>query len=134
MEKIVLKDDNYCFVCGKNNKLGLKLDLQLQNNRTIRCEFVTQKEHQVFSGIVQGGIIGLVMDEVMVDLLWKLGEGAVTSELLIRLKNPAYVGKKLIFSARIEKQVKNVFYTQSLCKNADGLIIATGTAKCIKVD
>ncbi len=134
MEKIVLKDDNYCFVCGKKNRLGLKLDLQLQDNRTIRCEFVAQKEHQGFSEIVHGGIIGLIMDEAMVILLWKLGIKAVTSEFLMRLKNPAYVGKKLLFSASIEKQAKKVFYTKALCENEDGLIIAIGSAKCIKVD
>lgn len=133
MEKLVLKDDNYCFVCGKNNKLGLKLDFQLQDNKMIRCEFVARKEHQGFSGIVHGGIIGLIMDEAMVNLLWKLGEKAVTSEFVMRLKNPAYVGKKLIFSAGIEKQAKNIFYTKALCENEEGLIIAAGTAKCIKV-
>jgi len=134
MKKIVLKDDNYCFVCGKNNRLGLNLDLRLQDNRTIRCEFVPQKEHQGFAGIVHGGIIGLIMDEAMVNLLWKLGEKAVTSEFVMRLKNPAYVGKKLLFSASIEKQAKKIFYTKALCKNEEGLIIAIGTAKCIKVD
>ncbi len=133
MEKIVLKDDNYCFACGKNNSLGLKLDLKIQDDRTIRCEFIPQKEYQGFSGIVHGGIIGLIMDEAMVSLLWKLGVRAVTSELVIRLKKPAYVGKKLLFSACIEKEAKNIFYTKALCKNEDGLVIAAGSAKCIKV-
>ncbi|MFH1093259.1 MAG: PaaI family thioesterase [Candidatus Omnitrophota bacterium] len=134
MKKIILKDDNYCFVCGKNNRLGLKLDLRLQTDKTIICEFVAQKEHQGFFNIVHGGIIGLIMDEAMVNLLWKLGVKAVTSEFVMRLKNPAYVGGKLIFTACIEKQAKRVYYTKAVCKNKEGLIIATGTAKCIKVD
>jgi len=110
------------------------LDLQLQKNKTIQCEFIAQKEHQGFSKIVHGGIIGLIMDEAMVNLLWQLGIKAVTSEFVMRLKHPAYVGKKLKFSANIEKQAKKVFYTRAFCVNEDSVIIATSTAKCIKVD
>lgn len=133
MEKILLKDDNYCFVCGQNNEFGLKLDFQLQKNETIQCEFVTRKEHQGFSKIVHGGIIGLIMDEAMVNLLWQLGIKAVTSEFVMRLKHPAYVGKKLKFSANIEKQAKKVFYTKAFCVDEEGVVIATSTGKCMKV-
>ena len=134
MEKIVLKNDNYCFVCGKDNTLGLKLHLQLLKNNTMQCEFAPRKEHQGFSGIVHGGIIGLIMDEAMVNLLWQLGINAVTSEFVMRLKHPAYVGGKLRFSANIEKQAKKLFYTKALCVNEEGIVIATSTAKCIKIE
>lgn len=133
MEKIVLKDDNNCFVCGRNNKLGLKLDFNLNTNETISCEFIAKKEYQGFSGIVHGGLLGLIMDEAMVNLLWKLGIKAVTAEFVMRLQSPAYVGKKLTFNASIEKKAKRIFYTKSSC-SCDGALIAQATAKCIKVD
>ncbi len=92
MKKIVLKNDDYCFVCSKNNKLGLKLDFHLTDDETLWCEFVTKKEHQGFSGIVHGGIVGLIMDESMVKLLWELGIKVVTSEFTMRLKKACICG------------------------------------------
>ena len=134
MEKIILKDDNYCFVCGRENNLGLKLDFKLESDKILRCEFVPGKEHQGFSEIVHGGIIGLVMDEAMVNLLWKLKVKAVTSEFTMRLKKPAYVGKKLIFKSSIEKMARKIFYTKAVCLDKNGLVVAIGNAKCIRVD
>ncbi|MCK4993749.1 MAG: hypothetical protein KAJ14_09150 [Candidatus Omnitrophica bacterium] len=74
------------------------------------------------------------MDEAMVTVLWKHGINAVTAEFSVRLNFPAYVGKKLIFSASIEKKAKKVFYTKAACVDEDGHMIGTGSAKCIKVD
>lgn len=129
-----LRDNGYCFVCGKNNKIGLKLNFKLSENKEIlSCSFQTKREHQGFANIVHGGIISLIMDEAMVNLLWKNGYNAVSSEINIRLKRPAKVGVQLLFSASIDKKKKNLFYTKAICKDASGNTIASGSAKCIEV-
>jgi len=44
------------------------------------------------------------------------------------------VGKKFRFNASIKKKTKKIFYTKVFCFDEKSLIIATGGAKCIKVD
>ena len=133
MAKITLGDDNYCFACGKKNRVGLQLEFNLIEGNKIQCEFMPKKEHQGFADIVHGGIIALILDEAMVNLIWKLGKKAVTSEFGMRLKKAAFVGSNLFFSAEIERETKKVFYTRSFCKDVQGEIIASGFAKCIRI-
>lgn len=129
-----LEDDRYCFACGEKNKHGLHLKFNIDDNNIIHTEFTPAKEHQGFKDIVHGGIIGLVLDEVMVNLPWKMGIKAVSVEINVRLRNPAKVGEKLLFSAWIDRTEKKLIYTKAETKNESGKIVATASAKCINVE
>jgi len=131
--KFHLADDDFCFVCGKKNDRGLQLEFILEERKAIRCDFTPDKAYQGFSGIVHGGILGLILDEAMVSLLWKLGKNAITAQFQMRLKNPAYVDEPLVFHAGIEKEERKIIYTFAECKDQNGRVIATATAACMKV-
>lgn len=128
-----LEDNKECFVCGPENRYGLHLEFVIDKNNIMQTEFVPLEQHQGFKGIVHGGLIGLILDEIMLNLAWKLGKNAVTAELNIRLKRAAKVGEKLIFRGWIDKEDKKIIYAKSEAKDKNGLIVATATAKCIKV-
>ena len=99
-----LHDNQGCFVCGKDNPIGLKVEFEVDENaKTIRGRFTPRPEHQGYEGILHGGIITTLMDEAMVKLAWKLGYPAVSAELTVRLKAPAAPGDDLIVTARILK-------------------------------
>ena len=126
-------DDHYCFACGSENPIGLKLTFKIADNK-IKTEYVPGKQFQGYAGVVHGGIIGLILDETMVNLPWKLYKTPVVSaEMTLRLKKPAKVGEKLIFTAEIEKEKGRFVFTKSTATLTDGTIIAEATAKCIKV-
>lgn len=131
MKKLELKDDGFCFVCGKKNRFGLKIDFTLEKPDKISCEFTPQKQHQGYANIVHGGIIGLILDEAMVQLLWKQGKPAVTADFQMRLREAAYTGEKLNFCARITKRKKRLIHTEATCCNVRGGIIAHAQAKCV---
>lgn len=128
-----LKDNKKCFVCGPENRYGLHLEFVIDKNNIMQAEFVPLEQHQGFKDIVHGGLIGLILDEIMVNLTWKLGKNAVSAELNIRLKKAAKVGEKLIFRGWIEKEDKKMIYTKSEVKDENGSIVAIATAKCIRV-
>jgi len=129
-----LVDDKYCYACGHKNQNGLKLAFTISNDNIIYTEFTPQKHHQGFKDIVHGGIIGLILDEVMVNLPWKLGKSVVSVELNIRLKKMAKTGQKLIFKAWIEKEAAKLIYTKAEALNENKEIIAIASAKCMKVE
>ena len=54
-----------CFVCGESNAAGLKLRFET-DGRIVRTRFHPRPEHAGFKGVVHGGIIATVLDEVMV--------------------------------------------------------------------
>ena len=129
-----LDDDHYCFACGPLNDSGLKLQFQLhKKEKSISTEFTPQKIHQGFKNIVHGGIIGLILDECMVNLAWKLGMHAVSAEYTIRLINPATVGRRLAFSAKIKSDNAKMLIMEGDCIDEKGKRIATSTSKCVKL-
>lgn len=131
---MTLEDDRHCFVCGSLNNSGLKLQFQLdKEKRAIVTEFVPQKTHQGFKDIVHGGIIGLILDECMVNLTWKLGLNAVSAEYTVRLINPANIGKRLVFSAKIVSEKTKMLAVEGECRDEDGKQIALSSSKCIRV-
>ena len=133
MPGIILEDDSMCFACGKNNPSGLKLNFALDKDRTLKTEFTFSKAHQGFKDIVHGGLIGLILDEVMVNLLWKLNIKAISAEFIVRLKKPCFVGETLKFSGWIEKEDSRVIYTKASARDKEGQIYAEAQAKCVKI-
>jgi len=128
------RDDHFCFACGKNNHEGLKLDFRVEGAKLI-TEYTFPKKFQGYAEVVHGGMLSLVLDEVMVNLPWrKYDTPVVTAELNVRLRNPARVGEKIIFTAEIEKEVKSIIFVKGSAVTESGETVALATAKCIKVD
>ncbi|MBI5098340.1 MAG: PaaI family thioesterase [Nitrospirae bacterium] len=127
-----LIDDHYCFVCGKKNPIGLKLDFSF-DGKTITTEFVPQKEHQGYFNIVHGGIISTLLDEVMVKLAIEMGMPAVTAHMNIRLRKALNVGEKITVQAEILKDTKKILEVYAKAVTEDNVIVADATGKLMKI-
>ena len=128
-----LEDDKNCFACGVENKHGLGLKFAMDEANIMHTEFLPRKHHQGFKDIVHGGLIGLILDEIMVNLLWRLGKNAVSAEFNVRLKEMTKVGGKLLFKGWIDKEESRMIYTKAEARNEEGAVIAAASAKCVKV-
>lgn len=54
-----------CFVCGRQNPAGLKLDIYSDRERgEVRSEVVIDDNYQGYPGVVHGGIVATMLDEV----------------------------------------------------------------------
>ena len=107
--KISIEDDGMCFVCGKRNPIGLKVDFKLDSEGRLVGKFVPRKEFQGFKDVLHGGIIATLMDEAMVSLLVKLGKKAVTSSFSMRLHKPAFTGEELTIVGRLVNDRGRIF-------------------------
>ena len=116
-----LENNDLCFVCGKNNEFGLKLGFELVDNKLF-SDVVFDERFQGFKNIIHGGIVATVLDEMMVNLAFRLGYNAVTAELKIRLKRPAIAGKKYSFSGEITGEKKKIMYAEAKCFDDEGLV------------
>ena len=92
-----------------------------------------QKIHQGYKDIVHGGLVGLVLDECMVNLAWKLGKPVVSAEYTIRLSKPATIGKRLFFTAKIISEKGKLLIIEGECLDEHNQKIASSIAKCIKI-
>jgi uncharacterized protein (TIGR00369 family) len=127
-----LIDDQYCFVCGKKNPIGMKLDFSF-DGKTITTEFVPRKEHQGYFSIVHGGIISTLLDEVMVKLAIEMGMPAVTARMDIRLRKALDVGRKITVQAEILRDTKKLLEVRAKAVTEDNVVVADATGKLMKI-
>ena len=122
-----------CYVCGKDNPIGLKIDFAIDEaSRRISAKFVPKPEHQGYEGIVHGGILSALLDEAMGKLAFTLlGVPVVTAELTIKFKTPSTPGDELDVTAWITDEANRLILAEA--KVERGLVlIAEAKGKLIK--
>lgn len=111
--------DSWCFACGPDNPIGLHLAFKITSDN-IYAEFVPERIHQGYDGVVHGGIIATLLDEAMANLLYLKGWDCTTGKMEIRYRQPALVGAKIeIFGQVLEKRSRYA-KTKAILLKAEG--------------
>ena len=63
--RIAVRDDHNCFGCGADNPWGLHLIFFAEPDGAVYSHWTPELNHQGYDGMVHGGIISTVFDEVM---------------------------------------------------------------------
>jgi uncharacterized protein (TIGR00369 family) len=83
-----------CFACGELNEIGLHLKLNLEPERCW-TELVMPRRFEGWEGIVHGGILCTILDEVMAWALVVHDNWGVTARLSIDFRQPVTVGQSI---------------------------------------
>lgn len=123
-------DDNMCFVCGTGNNSGLKLDFQYdeENDRVI-AETSFPNHFQGWMGVLHGGIVSTVLDEVMVKAAGQKGFRTVTAELNVRFKKPAKLENSFLIWGKVTGSRGRVVTCEASIQDQNGTIAATAAGK-----
>ena len=112
-----------CFVCGTDNKRGLKLKYYCNaNNDYCYADFIPKKYCQSYDGVFHGGLQCAIMDSAMVYALKVKKIIAVTVKMAIKFKKTVDNQKPLRVEARIcDSKYKRGFYklTSKIIQNCD---------------
>jgi acyl-coenzyme A thioesterase PaaI-like protein len=127
-----LNVNNMCFACGASNPIGLKLQFRFEGEDYV-TEFEVKPEYQGWTGIVHGGLLATVLDEVMARLLWEKGLNAITGRLTVRYHQPLSIGDRVQVRGRISKQRPPVVETTAEAMKDDGTVAAEATAVSMEV-
>ena len=104
-----------CFGCGPANEKGLKIR-SMDSGGDITCEWRPEEYHEAFPGMLNGGIIGTLLDchcnwTASYSLMKTQGLATtpctVTAEYTIKLLRPAPSKKPVHLQARVAEYVKN---------------------------
>ncbi len=125
---MAMQDENsWCFACGPDNPMGLKLTFYEEDD-TYKTTFTAEKQHQGYNGIVHGGIVSTLLDEVMARYIYSKGIQAVTARLEVRYRNPTPIGQKLLISGKIVSQRRKMYELSGTICLEDGTVTAEGKA------
>jgi acyl-coenzyme A thioesterase PaaI-like protein len=133
LRNIDLNSYTMCYACGRDNPVGLKLDIRYDGD-LVRTEFTPQEHHQGWPGVVHGGILNTILDEVMAYAAIYRGLYCVTARMEVRIRNTPLVGKRYLASAWITSNRKKLVEAQSEISLEDGTKIAEGKATMYLVE
>ena len=127
-----LRDNQRCFVCGKDNPNGLGVHFEINTEqRSISAKFTPTEHHQGYEGIVHGGILSTLLDEAMAKLTVSLGIPAVTAEMTVTFKAPAAPGEELFVSGRLTHESSKLIRAEAKIERGP-VVIAEATGKLIR--
>jgi len=123
-----------CFVCGESNSVGLHLRFET-DGRIVRSRFTPRPEHIGFQGVVHGGILSTLLDEIMVwACVVPTKRFAFCAELNVRFIKPARPGEEIVATAELTANRRDrIFEAKSELRNAAGETLATATGKYLPI-
>lgn len=89
-----------CFACGQANTSGLKLVFEADGADGVIARCAIDDTYQGYGGVVQGGIVSLLLDSAMTNCLFGRGIQAVTARLKVRFSRPVLTRVPLTVRAR----------------------------------
>jgi len=96
-----------CFVCGLQNPVGLKLAFyEGPESGRVRTEFTIPDEYQGYPGVVHGGIVAAILDEVSGRAVMLHGSDdslVATLRLTVRYRRPTPTGTPLTGVGWVER-------------------------------
>jgi uncharacterized protein (TIGR00369 family) len=125
---------NHCFGCGGANSRGMQLTFEQDDEaKRIRGRFNLSSDYQGGTGFVHGGIIAMLLDEVMAKVSRFAKDHAMTAEMTIEYRKPVPVGEEIIVEGwEVERNGRTRDRIGEI-RNASGIVLARGRGRFIEI-
>lgn len=121
-----------CFVCGDDNPAGLHLDIRRQGDDAVAvytpCPF-----QQGWPERFHGGLVGLLVDEMLVYAGAPHGMWGMTARVTYRLRRPIPLDATLLLRGHMTQRSGRGFRAEVTVHLADGTLAAEGEGMCVLV-
>jgi uncharacterized protein (TIGR00369 family) len=123
---------NVCFGCGGANARGMKLTFEQDDAaRRIIGRFRLGAEYQGAFGIIHGGVIAVVLDEVMGKVCRFRGVRAVTAEMNIEYLKPVWVDTDLVAEGYEKEMTGRNLHLVGEIQDASGKVLARSRGRFV---
>jgi len=116
-----------CFFCGPATG-GLALKLHYEEGKT-SCEFTAHEKFQGYDGMLHGGIVTGILDEVMWwTLFMETKKVCATWKIEAEFKRPVLCGKAYRAAGHLVRATHNTYYLDGIIEDEYGKLCAQGNA------
>jgi acyl-coenzyme A thioesterase PaaI-like protein len=124
-----------CFVCGRANLYGLHIEFYENESGEVSANTSVPAHFQGYPGIVHGGVIAAMLDEVSGRALMQGDPNrfAVTAKLSVRYRKPVPVETPIRLVGHLTKDDGRVAYTTGEILGPDGVILAEAEAVLVNM-
>ena len=129
------KDDQNCFVCGKENSAGLRLLFrENESSHEVETEVSFPRYLQGWQETVHGGLLATVLDETMIKAAAAIGIKCVTAEITVKYRKPATTDVSYVVSGRVLETRGRILTAESRIQDGAGRTYAQATGKLFKTE
>lgn len=121
------KDFSHCYGCGQDNPFGLKLKVSWDGRNT-SAEFRADEVYQGWPGIVHGGVLSALLDEVMSYVPHYMGIVCVTGRTQLKYRNMAPTKESYVITATGLRKKSQVLETRGTVSLKSGSLVLEGTS------
>ncbi len=123
-------DAAHCFVCGSDNASGLGLHV-FQDGTDVIATFIPEQRFQGWAGRLHGGVIGLLVDEMLVYAGAPHGLSGMTAKVRYWLRKPIPLeGVELTLRARLIQQ-SGPGFRAVVSVHSGEVLVAEGEGMCV---
>ncbi len=127
-----------CFVCGVENPAGLHMRFYETDTEPAQvvAEYTVPAHFQGYPGVVHGGIIASMLDEVTSRTIFRGSPTrfVVTAKLAVRYRKPVPVETPLRLTGRVVEDKGRVITVAGEILGPDGTLLAEAEATLVEVE
>ena len=129
-----LNSDASCFVCGSANERGLGLTFALEADPArASADWVFPAWCQGWAGVVHGGLLASVLDELCIKSAEALGLPCVTATLDVKYRRPVLTEQACRGEGTLLSRRGRVLEATSRIMNGDGVVCASAQARLMLI-
>ncbi len=122
-----------CFVCGRENPIGMHMHFFADADGRVHAEYVPREEEQGFPGVVHGGVLTTMLDELIGRTAIAGDWWCMTAKLEVRFKKPVPVGMPLKLKGEITKTDGRLLQGRGEIRLADGTLAAEANGTYLRI-
>jgi hypothetical protein len=123
-------DFTHCFVCGPDNPHGFRLRIHREGTDAL-ARFTPAPHLEGYPDRFHGGLVGLLVDEMLVYAGAPHGVWGMTATVNYRLRRPIPVGEEMLLRGTMTTGSARGFRASVAVHLADGTLAAEGAGTCV---
>ncbi|MCF6178343.1 MAG: PaaI family thioesterase [Geopsychrobacter sp.] len=133
-ENLQVEADSGCFVCGLDNPAGLQIQLKVDSqNSSASSQLSLDARFQGWQGVIHGGILATLLDEVAIYACRGQGEQFVTTGINVRYRKPVPVDCAIDLSAKVVEVRRKIYKVESRIE-ISGVLYAAAEVQVMCLD
>ncbi|MCI0474798.1 MAG: PaaI family thioesterase [Anaerolineales bacterium] len=126
-------NSDHCFVCGRKNPIGLQMHFYSGDDGCVYADYTPRDEHQSYPGVMHGGLITAMLDEIIGRTAIAHNLWCMTAQLTVRFKKPVPIGAALKLKGEIAKKTGRLLEGRGEIRLPDGTLAVEATGTYIKI-